>query len=89
MLHQKMGEQSSTTWEELEKRLSDIVEQIAEIQCQIELVDTPRIYAPHQILVTDELGQIVDSGISPFMIMKMHASLLQMAGILRAFFLVD
>ena len=84
-----MGEQSSTTLEGLEKRLSDIVEQIAEIQRQIELVDTPRLYAPHQILVTDELGQIVDSGISPRLIIQMHASLLQMAGILRAFFLVD
>lgn len=85
----QMGERSSTTLEELDTRISEVVKQIAEAQRQIDLVDTPRLYAPHQILVTDGLGQIIDSGISPRLITQMHSSLLQMAGILRALLLVD
>ena len=67
----------------------EITKQIEQTQKQIELVDTPSLYAPNQILVTDNTGQIVDSGISPALIIKMHAMLLQIAALLRELFLPE
>ena len=89
MLNLKMGEQSSTSLEGIEGRLNIVAERILELQRQVELVDTPRIYEPNRILVTDSLGQIVDSGMSPQLITKMRESLIEMAEILRSVFIAE
>lgn len=89
MLNRKMGEQSSSTLEEIECRLNSVAERILELQRQVELVDTPRLYEPNRILVTDSLGQIVDSGMSPQLITKMRESLIEMAEILRSVFIAE
>ena len=67
----------------------EITKQIAQTQQQIQLIDTPSLYAPNQILVTDSSGQIIDSGISPALIIKMHAMLLHIAALLRELFVPE
>ena len=74
---------------ELERKMDDLTAEVKETQRQIELVDTPLIFAPHQILVTDSSGQIVDSGIPPSIIMQMHNMLQEIAKTLRELFVVE
>jgi hypothetical protein len=69
--------------------MNELTAEVRETQRQIELVDTPPIFAPHQILVTDSSGQIVDSGIPPSIIMHMHAMLQELAKTLRELFIVE
>ena len=68
LIRLNMSGPSSTTLADLDRRLRALAKQITETQRQIELVDAPPIFAPHQILVTDSCGQIVDSGINPAII---------------------
>jgi len=69
--------------------MNEITKKIEATQKQLELVDTPSLFAPNQILVTDNCGQIVDSGISPALILKMHTMLLHIAGLLRELFVPE
>jgi len=69
--------------------MDELTAEVRETQRQIELVDTPPLFAPHQILVTDSSGQIVDSGIPPSIIMHMHAMLVELAKTLHDLFIVD
>ena len=66
-----------------------LAEQVQETQRQIELVDTPRLFAPNRILVTDSCGQIVDSGIKPSMVICMHDALMEIAKTLRELLIVE
>ena len=69
--------------------MDELTKEIKETQRQIELVDAPPIYGPHQILVTDSSGQIVDSGIPPTIIMHMHDMLQELAKTMRELFIVN
>ena len=69
--------------------MDELTAEVRETQRQIELVDAPPLFAPHQILVTDSSGQIVDSGIPPSIIMHMHTMLLELAKTLHDLFIVD
>jgi len=69
--------------------MDELTKKIKETQRQIELVDAPPIYGPHQILVTDSSGQIVDSGIPSTIIMHMHDMLQELAHGFRELFIVD